>query len=40
MNVFGTSFQGAGAAEEIVTLEAASDSVSAVGAKVARGRQG
>ena len=37
MNVFGTSFQGAGAAEKIATLEAASDSVSAAGAKVSEG---
>ena len=37
MNVFGTSFQGAGAAEKVATLKAASDSVSAVGAKVTKG---
>ena len=37
MNVFKTSFQGAGAPEKIAALEAASDSVSAAGAKVTKG---
>ena len=37
MNVFGTSFQGAGTVEKIATLKAASDSVSAAGAKVTKG---
>ena len=37
MKIFGRSFQGAGAAEKIATLKAASDSVSAAGAKVTKG---
>ena len=37
MKVFGTSFQGAGAAEEIATLKDASDSVSPAGANITRG---
>ena len=36
MNVFRTSFHGAGAAEKIAALEAASDSVSSAGAKVTK----
>ena len=36
MNVLGTSFQGAGAAEKIAALKTASDSVSAAGAKVTK----
>ena len=36
MNVFRTSFQGAGAAEQIAALEAASDSVSSAGAKMTK----
>ena len=36
MNVFGTSFQGAGAAEKVDALQGASDYVSAAGAKVTK----